>query len=204
MRRTGLDATALAFAAVGSGEQAGKPGDWGETVRLLVEAGASREGVWITGKPPSEEVVERLRHYGIGPDDQCEEDADEPLEMPTEIGTGVMADIARHLEAAYRELDIEVLGSLLHPEVQWAGVCHDSAEVLDWYRKALADGTRPAVQSVEVDRDAVVLGLCLARQAEGARPAPPQQLYQFFTVENAQIVEIRGYPDRAKALARAW
>jgi len=59
-----------------------------------------------------------------------------------------------------------------------------------------------AVQSVEVDRDAVVLGLSVALQAEGARPAPPQQLYQVFTVDGAQIIDIRAYPDRASAVAR--
>jgi ankyrin repeat protein len=48
--------TPLAFATVGSGEQVGKPGDWADTVRLLIEAGASRRGVWISGKPPSEEI----------------------------------------------------------------------------------------------------------------------------------------------------
>jgi hypothetical protein len=113
-----------------------------------------------------------------------------------------MADIARHLEAACRDLDLGLLGSLLHPQVHWTGVCSNSAEVLDWYRGVLADGTTAAIQSVEVDRDAVVLGLTLTRQAEGARPAPPQRLYQVFTVDDAQIIDIRGYPDRRSALTR--
>ena len=61
-----FEATPLAYATVGSGEQAGKPGDWSETVRLLVEAGASKDGVWISDKPPSEEIMESLaqvRHH---------------------------------------------------------------------------------------------------------------------------------------------
>jgi ankyrin repeat protein len=66
-RDANFDATPLAFATVGSGEQAGQPGNWIETVRLLIEAGASREGVWISGKPPSEEVAKVLRDYGITP-----------------------------------------------------------------------------------------------------------------------------------------
>ena len=118
------------------------------------------------------------------------------------LGTGVMADIARHLEAAYRDLDLELLGSLLHPQVHWTGVCTNSGEVLDWYRSLLADGIRSTVESVEVDGDAVVLGLSVARQAEGARPAPPELLYQVFTVDNAQVIEIHVYPDRASALTR--
>ena len=201
-RDTRFDSTPLAFATVGSGERAGKPGDWLETVRLLIDAGASRQDVWISEKPPSEEVMDLLQRCGINPDEPAEQQPDELTEVPGAVGTGVMADIARHLEAAYRDLDLGLLGSLLHPQVHWTGVCSNSAQVIDWYRGVLADGTMPTVQSAEVDRDAVLLGLTLTRQAEGARPAPPQQLYQVFTVDGAQVIDIRGYPDRHSALTR--
>jgi ankyrin repeat protein len=216
-RDTRFDGTPLAFATVGSGEQAGQPGDWVETARMLIEAGAARQDVWISAKPPSEEVMDLLQRYGITPDEPAEQQPDkqEPDEqqpdeqqpddradVPGAAGSGVMADIARHLEAAYHGLDLDLLASLLHPEVHWTGVCSNSAQVIDWYRGILADGTVATVQSTEVDRDAVVLGLALARQAEGARPAPLQRLYQVFTVEGAQIVDIRAYPDRRSALAR--
>jgi ankyrin repeat protein len=206
---TRFEATPLCFATVGSGEQAGKPGNWTETVRLLIEAGASRQDVWVTDKPPSEEVMDLLRSYGINPDEpdaaaeerEDEQPEEQETEVPGSIGTGVMAEIARHLDDAYRNLDLDLLGSLLHPEVHWAQ-CHSSGEVLDWYRSFLADGTTPTVRSVEVDGDAVLLGLALTRPAEGARPAPPQLLYQVFTIVDAQIAGIRGYPDRRSALAR--
>lgn len=197
-----FDSTPLAFATVGSREQAGGPGDWITTVRLLIEAGASREGVWISGKPPSEEVMDMLRRYGIGPGDSAEQQPEDLAGVPGSIGTGVMAEVTRHLEAAYRDRDLDLLASLLHPEVSWTGVCRNSEQVLDWYRGLLADGTMPTVHAVEVDRDAVLLGLSVALQAEGARPAPPQHLSQVFTVEGPQIVDIRAYPDRASALAR--
>jgi ankyrin repeat protein len=197
-----FDGTPLGFATVGSGEQAGRPGDWIETVRLLIEAGASREGVWIPGKPPSEEVMDLLRRYGIGPGDSAEQQPEDLEEVPGSIGTGVMADMAQHLEAAYRDRDLDLLASLLHPQVSWTGVCRNSEQVLDWYRGLLTDGTMATVLSAEVDRDAVLLGLSVTLQAEGARPAPPQQVYQVFTVDDAQIVDIRAYPDRAAAVAR--
>jgi ankyrin repeat protein len=194
--------TPLAFATVGSREQAAGPGDWITTVRLLIEAGASREGVWIPGKPPSEEVMDLLRRYGIGPSHEAEQQPGDLAEVPGSIGTGVMAEMARHLQAAYQDRDLDLLASLLHPQVSWTGICRNSAEVLDWYRGLLADGTMATVHSVEVDRDAVLLGLSVALQAEGARPAPPQHLYQVFTVDSAQITDIRAYPDRPSALAR--
>ena len=197
-----FDGTPLAYATVGSGERAGRPGNWIETARLLIDAGAARDDVWISGKPPSEEVIALLRSYGIAPDDESGPEGDDADDVPRPVGTGVMADVAQHLEAAYRHLDLELLGSLLHPEVRWSGLCNTSAQVLDWYRQSLADGTRPTVESVEVDRDAVMLGITLSRPAEGARPAPAERLYQVFTVGNGEVVEIRGYPDRASALAR--
>jgi hypothetical protein len=205
-----FESTALAFATVGSGERAGKPGDWTAAVRLLIEAGASRDGVWITGKPPSEEVADLLMRYGITPDEPAgsqpeprdEDDDHAQDEVPGSLGTGVMAEIARQLETASRDLDLDLLGSLLHPEVRWAGLCDDRSQVLDWYRAVLAEGIEASVRSVEVDRDAVVLGLTVGRPARGARPAPPEPLYQVFTVRDAQIVEIHGYPDRDSALTR--
>jgi hypothetical protein len=205
-----FESTALAFATVGSGERAGRPGDWTGTVRLLIEAGASPDGVWVTGKPPSEEVADLLMSYGITPGEpagprpelQDQDDDHERSAEPGSLGTGVMADIARHLETAARDLDLDLLGSLLHPQVRWTGLCSDRTQVLDWYRAVLAEGMQASVRSVEVDRDAVVLGLTVGRRARGARPVPPQPLYQVFTVRGAQIVEIRGYPDRASALSR--
>jgi ankyrin repeat protein len=197
-----FDATPLCYATVGSGEQAGQPGDWIATVRLLIEAGAAREGVWVAEKPPSEEVMDVLRGYGITPDEPPGPGPDDDeADAPGSIGTGVMADIARHLEVACRDLDLEVLASLLHPQVRWA-MCGSRDEVLDWYRGLITAGTTATVHSVEVDGDSVVLGITAAWGAEGARPAPPERVYQVFTVAGAEIVQIRGYPDRASALAR--
>jgi ankyrin repeat protein len=201
-----FDSTALAFATVGSGEQAGQPGDWLATVRLLIEASAVRDDVWISGKPPSEEVAQLLLHYGISPAEptgpQPGGQEHEQGAEPGSLGTGVMAEIARHLESACRDLDLDLLASVLHPQVRWTGLCEDRAAVLDWYRAVLAEGIEATVRSVEVDRDAVVVGLVVARRPQGARPAPAQQLYQVFTVHDAQVVEIHGYPDRDSALTR--
>jgi Ankyrin repeats (many copies) len=193
-----FDSTPLTFATVGSGERTGQPSNWIDVVRSLVDAGASPTGVWISGKPPNEEVSDLLRGYGISPDDDDEpgsEPDDEDGPSPS-LGIGVMADVARHLEAAYRDFDLELLGSLLHPQVRWTGVCTNSGEVLDWYRSLLADGTRATVESVEVNGDAVVLGLSVGRDADGARPASPEHLYQVFTVDDAQVIEIRVYSQR--------
>lgn len=210
-RDTRFDATPLAFATVGSGEQDAERGDWVATVRLLLDAGAAHRDVWVADKPPSEQVAQLLAEYGIGPEQpggDTDEDGGSDLtpsaviaNAPDAPDDGALSEVARHIEAACRDTDLDLLASLLHPQVHWTGLCRTSTQVLDWYRNALADGTKATVESVEINRDAVVLGLSLTRPTEGARPAPPHRLWQVFTVEDAQIVEIRGYGDRRSALA---
>ena len=196
--------TPLGFATVGSGEQSDQPGDWVETVTMLIEAGASIDGVWVSGKPPSDEVADLLGRFGVGPgpDEPPDDEPDDEIDVPGSIGAGVMAAIAGHLEDAHHRRDLELLGSLLNPEVHWTGVCKDKDHVLDWYRRLLAEGTVAEVESVEVDGDGVILGLRVSLPAEGARPAAPQRVFQVFTVVDGQIVDLRGYPDRKSALAR--
>jgi hypothetical protein len=41
--------------------------DWVATVRALIDAGASTDGVWIAGKPPSDYVATVLVAHGIEP-----------------------------------------------------------------------------------------------------------------------------------------
>jgi hypothetical protein len=70
-RDTRWDGPPLDWAIVGSGEQPGtnpRP-DWLATIRALIEAGASTQGITLSPddpKPPSPDVAELLRGYGIG------------------------------------------------------------------------------------------------------------------------------------------
>jgi len=68
---TRWDSPPLEWAIVGSGEQpvtSPRP-DWLATIRALIEAGASTQGITLSPddpKPPSPDVAELLRGYGIG------------------------------------------------------------------------------------------------------------------------------------------
>jgi hypothetical protein len=69
---TTWSATPLCWTTVGSGFRLGyapEP-DWVATARALMAAGASTEGVWVAGKPPSPEVAAVLHAHGVhGPDE---------------------------------------------------------------------------------------------------------------------------------------
>jgi ankyrin repeat protein len=70
-RDTTWDSAPLIWAMVGSGEQPGDDADadWVATVRILLEAGASTQGIALSPddiKPPSPQVAGLLRSYGIG------------------------------------------------------------------------------------------------------------------------------------------
>jgi hypothetical protein len=101
------------------------------------------------------------------------------------IDPAVVHEIAEQLTTAYRSLDMDLLGSLLHPNVHWghgAAGCTDSDQVLRWYRRILAEGTHPSVEGVEVHGDTIALTVTLTRPAKGARPAPPQTIRQPFRI----------------------
>ena len=67
-RDTTWDSTPLGWATVGSGERptTSPDPDWIATVRTLIEAGASTEGITLSPddpKPPSPEVAQLLRRH---------------------------------------------------------------------------------------------------------------------------------------------
>jgi ankyrin repeat protein len=70
-RDTTWESTPLDWAAVGSGQRPrSNPGpNWVATVRTLIEAGASFDGLTLSSddpKPPSPEVAQLLRAHGVG------------------------------------------------------------------------------------------------------------------------------------------
>jgi ankyrin repeat protein len=173
--------TPLCFATVGSGEQSG--GDWIGTIRALLDAGASTKGVWVDGKPPSEEVAALL--HGLGIADEEPEPEPHPTADPQE-----MAELAERLRTAMDAGDLEQFGGLLHADARWAG-CTNRGQVLDWYRALDDAGVRAEVRDVLVSGDVIVLELAVGGGV----------FCQVFRARDGEIVDISGYPDRAEALA---
>ncbi|KAA2253923.1 hypothetical protein F0L68_32170 [Solihabitans fulvus] len=110
---------------------------------------------------------------------------------------------AASLAAAVESGDPELLGPLLHENVRWGGeedtadTCHSRGDVLRWYGTARANGLRVWVDETETRSGAVV---CKVRIVAGGQEA---LRYQVFRVVDGLVVEIRGYPELADALAWA-
>jgi ankyrin repeat protein len=70
---TTWSATPLCWATVGSGLRLGHAPnpDWVATVRTLIAAGASTDGVWVADKPPGDDVAAVLHAHGVdAPEDE--------------------------------------------------------------------------------------------------------------------------------------
>ncbi|HLI01743.1 MAG TPA: ankyrin repeat domain-containing protein [Acidimicrobiales bacterium] len=201
---TAFEATPLAFATVGSGEAGGGAGDWAGTVQALLDAGASRDGVWVEGKPPSDEVAALLRRAGVPapaaagsarlnavPEEAVADGS------ATIVGGGELRELAEALLAAYEQRDIDGFGALLSPDVHWgAGPvgCTNKAQVLTWYQAAFGGGIRVVIDAVEVLDDRIVVDLRWGRQPADARPVALEPRRQIFHVRDGEIVEITGAP----------
>lgn len=198
-RDSSYDATPLAFATVGSGERPASSGDWVETVRVLLDAGARSDGVWLSApKDPSEAVADLLRARGVRP--QEPDSTAEAEELPAGFaGSGVLAEVGEQVRTAYETGDMELFASLLHPDVRWGGDspdgCTSREQVLAWYSDLYQRGVTASVTRVEAHADSVLVGFVWGRPAIDARPRPADARYQVFRVEDGLVVEIAGSPD---------
>jgi hypothetical protein len=117
--------------------------------------------------------------------------------------------IAGKLGRAFEEGDDDLFASLLDPAVRWGGegdtpeTCHTREQVLTRYRRLRDGGVGATVEETICQGDAVVLGLALRLPDRGAPLDLPPRVYQVFRLADGLVVDIRGFPTREEALARA-
>ena len=115
--------------------------------------------------------------------------------------------VAHPLKAALERHDFAALTELLAPDVRWGGdedtdeTCHTREEVLRWFRGLGTRGITARVHELIVERDAVIAGLTIDWSAVPEWSARSPTRYQVYRVRGGQVVDIRGYPERAGALA---
>ena len=109
--------------------------------------------------------------------------------------------IVDRVRAALEGADLDEFGALLSPDVQWGPPeeakppCRNREQVLSWYSRGRAAGTRATVTEISVHGDALVVGLLIdLGDGEAER-------WQILTVGPQGIRNIRGFPDRTSAVA---
>lgn len=115
---------------------------------------------------------------------------------------------AAQLQAAFESRDLQALGDVLDDDVRWGGAedtpetCHSRAAVLERLAHQRANGVEAHVIEVVPGHHAVLLGLSIKRPV-GADASRAHNVYQVLSLRTGRVVDIRGYPDRATAAARA-
>jgi|ERR1700722_2304360 len=118
-------------------------------------------------------------------------------DRPAPIGAPLTAaSIAAQLRSSLDTADLDALGALLSPDVQWGPPgsarppCRNREQVLAWYAEGREQGRRATVNEVEVHGNALLVGL---RLDDG------QERWQVLRVGPDGINDIRGFEDRRSA-----
>ena len=115
-------------------------------------------------------------------------------------------ELARRGWEAARRGDLEVLGSLLAPDVRWhggdpdaPGACHNRGEALEFMRHAFARrGVGELIDVVDAGDKVVVIMRPASEEGE-----EPEVVANLSTFRDGKVVEMVHYPDPADALAAA-
>lgn len=174
------------------------------TVRLLLGAGAGPQDAWVAGKPPSDEVADVLSAHGVAssPPNPEAEDVVVPATPAPDDERDLLEEVGEQLRAAYEEGDIELFGSLLHPEVRFGGgslACNGRDEIVARYSTMLRLGVRGEVIHLETAPGALIVAARFAGRAEGVCDPQPDVAYQRFTVADGLITAINGHANLASA-----
>jgi ketosteroid isomerase-like protein/uncharacterized glyoxalase superfamily protein PhnB len=116
--------------------------------------------------------------------------------------------VAAQLRAAFESRDLAALGAVLDDDVRWGGeedtpeTCRSRAQVLERLAHQRANGVETGVIEVVPGHQAVLLGLTVKRPV-GGDFSREHNVYQVLSLRDGRVVDIRGYPERATAAARA-
>jgi ketosteroid isomerase-like protein len=110
--------------------------------------------------------------------------------------------IAERVRAALETADLDEFGELLSPDVQWGAPddsnppCQNRGQVLEWYRRGRAAGSRATVRELSVHGDTLLVGLSI--ELDGSEV----ERWQVLRVGPQGVNDIRGFEDRPSAAAR--
>lgn len=117
--------------------------------------------------------------------------------------------IATRVRAALESADLTAFADLLDPNVAWgapddnAPSCQNRQQVLTWWGRGRAAGTRARVTELGVHGDKILVGLKVTGNRAAADQGGEADRWQVLTIRGEHVVDIRGFEERAAAAARA-
>jgi ketosteroid isomerase-like protein len=120
-----------------------------------------------------------------------------------------LESIARQVGTALEAADLSAFSDLLDPDVHWGAPddpspsCQNRKQVLAWYERGRASGTRARVVEVVVGDDRILVGLTVVSNEAATDPGGEVDRWQVLTVRAGRIVDIVGFDDRNEAFSRA-
>ena len=117
-----------------------------------------------------------------------------------------MEALAERVKAALESAEPAAFVDLLDPDVRWGAPddpkppCRNRSQVLRWYERGRAEGTRARVIGVETQGDKILVELRVFSVSDAVTTEHPR--WQIMTCKGGRVVDIRGFDDRAEALAR--
>ena len=115
--------------------------------------------------------------------------------------------LAEYVAAAFESSDLGAIRELLAPNASWGSpgqvpaTCQNRDQVMQWYENGYEQGIRATVEETLVIQNHIVVGLDITQLNSGDHGV--EDRWQVLTVENALIVDIRGYQNRDEALLAA-
>ncbi|MGH9090346.1 MAG: nuclear transport factor 2 family protein [Acidimicrobiales bacterium] len=114
--------------------------------------------------------------------------------------------VVDRIRAALASGDVDDFAVLLAPDVTWGAPgsenppCRSDRDVLRWYRRALDRGVRGTVTEVTPAEAGVLVGL-MVTGSPTAEDLGQVERWQVLAVSDGRVTDIRGYEDRAAAVA---
>ena len=112
--------------------------------------------------------------------------------------------LAQRVKAVLESADLSGFADFLDPNVQWGAPddpvpsCQNRDQVLRWYERGRAEGTRADVVSVEAHGDKILVQLRVCNLSD---PTTEHERWQVMRCKADRIVDMRGFESRDEALA---
>ncbi|TVZ05537.1 hypothetical protein EAS64_13485 [Trebonia kvetii] len=131
--------------------------------------------------------------------------------MPGDINAGAEpGTLAARVRHALESGDLDAMRDLLAPGARWGAPegpgdfdCRNRDEVIAWWARAQAAGARATVVEVAAAADALLVGLDVTGTPGAAEEGGTARRWQVLRVSGGRVTDIRGFDDRAEAVARA-